>query len=134
MKKSMKLLACALLIWGTTTQATSYIFESGKGFIAGALATLFVNHSREYVSLLITGNKNVDRLKVYDNYGICRERLAGTVDNAVALWGISCADKVFGSNKGIKLGRLTAQMAGIFVGSTATKYVTRPQTEVAPAA
>lgn len=88
-----------------------------KGFIAGAIATLGVDIVRDYIL------PNVDSLKLYDNYGICRDRLTGEATVVAATLGVSAVDASRDDKEKLSLGKLSARLAGVISGALCAKIV-----------
>ncbi len=94
--------------------------EFVKGIIAGAVATLGLEAAREYIL------PDMGSFKLYDNYGICRDRLEGEGRVALAAIGFVGTEKlVTGNVPAVTFKRTGAQMSGIIIGAMLANYASK---------
>jgi hypothetical protein len=131
MNQYFKLLVGMFFMVSSTTEACKFAGQAGKGFVAGAAATVLVDMGKPYAVDLMQKN-GIDIIKLSEKYKLNGERIISDVTNGIAILGVSAVDKLWCGKKGVGLISLTARLAGIFGGSATARYVTKIQNQATP--
>lgn len=113
------ILTCTkIMCTGTFTQLKTYGREFLHGTTAGVLSAVVVNHARDHIL------PDMTQYKLYDNYGVCRDQLAGGVKVATGAFGIVYYNQDKQTDKP-DTKAYAARMTGILAGMNITAVLTK---------
>lgn len=128
----LKVLVCSLFVIHSSAEACKFTWQTGKGFVAGAAATVLVDMGKPYVTDLAQKN-GIDIKAFCAKYNINTERITCDATNGLAILGVSAVDKVWCGKKGVGLISLTGRLLGIFGGSATARSIIKIQNQQAAA-
>jgi len=108
--------ATGSLVCAQKNEVQLYVDDFTTGLLAGGASAIAVDFLRNSVL------PNADKLNLFSNFGICRDRLSGHATIVLAMAGLTAHDIVQKKKDVIALRKLLARIAGVFVGVNVALY------------